>query len=175
MKKYFICLLSCLFLFGFYHISRGNVPKPDPCETDQQPGCSGYDDPETTEPGSSITPGATAYTAGEPLIEKVDDGMWYMKVDLKNASKPLVIHTVRYTTTSAGYSIETRAGNDSIPGKESPASMINRYEQAGRQARMAINPDGSGSLCMMIGRELKNSITGGRWQRPVADGLDILK
>ena len=111
----------------------------DPCETNPQPDCPGYVDPETPILGSSITIGAQNYTLDKKEIEKVDDGIWYMRVQLTNQSKPLIIHTVRYSTSNTGYSIETWIGRDSISGKETPSTMVERYEQNGRQVRVAIN------------------------------------
>ena len=152
MKKYFAFLIFSLIFGVFYTVSCSNDSKPNPCGTDPQPGCPDYIDPcdppipgcpDYVDPdpvlGSSITIGTSSYAVDESFMEKIDDGMWYMKVKLKNATKPLVVHAVRYTTAMPGYSIETWIANDSITGKESPGSMVNRYEKKGRQVRMAIN------------------------------------
>ena len=111
----------------------------DPCETDPQPGCPNYVDPDTPVFGNSITIGTTEYAIDEKKVEKVADGLWYVSAQVKNAAKPLIIHSLRYTTSTTGYSIETWVGNDSISGKETPSTMINRYEQSGRQVKAAIN------------------------------------
>jgi len=42
-------------------------------------------------------------------------------------------------------------------------------------ATNAINLDGGGSSCMVVDKQAKNTIIGGTWQRPVADGLAIIK
>ena len=126
----------------------------DPCETDPQPGCPDYVDPCETDPkpgcpnfvdndppvlGVSITIGANSYTVSEKLVEKLDDGIWYMNIQLKNSTKPLVVHTVRYATGITGYGIETWVAHDCITGRESPGSMVKRYEDSSREVRMAIN------------------------------------
>ena len=167
MKKHFVLFL-CLLTIVLWNGSCNNDPKTDPCETDPQPGCPNYVDPCETDPqpgcpnyvdpceddpqpgcpnydpetpvlGNTITIATVDYAIDETKIEKIDDGFWYMSIQLKNATKPLVIHTLRYTTTTTGYSIETWVGNDSITGKERPSAMADRYEKAGRQVRMAIN------------------------------------
>lgn len=97
-----------------------------------------YPDSEPV-PGNSITIGTVNYTVDVTKVEKIEDGIWYMYAQTKNANKPLVIHTVRYTTTTPGYVIETWVGNDSISGKESPQNMVSRYERAGREVKMSVN------------------------------------
>ena len=80
------------------------------------------------------------YTVTETQTEEVEDGIWYMKATVADATRPLVIHTVRYHTSYyQQYSIETWVAHDSIRGKESPGAMVNRYAQAGKDVRMAIN------------------------------------
>jgi hypothetical protein len=108
----------------------------DPCETNPQPGCPNYDvDPVLA---STITIGTTTY-AVETFQEEFEDGFWYLKAQVKNAGKPLVIHAVRYNTHTTGYSIEAWSGKDSLSGKETPSAMVNRYTAAGRQVKVAIN------------------------------------
>jgi len=153
MKKYFV-FIFCFLLMGAFWIGSCGESKPDPCETDPgpecpnyvdpceidpQPGCPNYVDPEMPVLASSITIGTVEYVVDDKKIEKLDDDLWYMYAQTKNAAKPLIIHSVRYTTTSTGYGIETWVGNDSITGKERPQAMVNRYEQAGREVKMVIN------------------------------------
>jgi exopolysaccharide biosynthesis protein len=87
----------------------------------------------------TITLGTTTYTVDDTYAEEFEDGFWYLRAQLTNANKPLVIHSVRYRTHTAGYSIEAWSGHDSIAGKERPSAMVNRYEAAGRQVKVAIN------------------------------------
>jgi hypothetical protein len=87
----------------------------------------------------TITLGTTTYTVDDTYAEEFEDGFWYLRAQLTNANKPLVIHSVRYRTHTAGYSIEAWSGKDSINGKETPSAMVNRYETAGRQVKVAIN------------------------------------
>ena len=91
------------------------------------------------ELGEVITIGNVDYNVASTKLEKIDDGFWYFSAKITDSRKPLVIHTVRYDISSPGYSIETWVGNDSITGRNSPSAMVNRYEQAGREVRMAIN------------------------------------
>ena len=124
----------------------------DPCETNPQPGCPNYVDPCETNPqpgcpnydpdpvlANSITVGTTIYTVDETSKNEFEDGFWYLKAQLKNASKPLVIHAVRYNTHKTGYSIEAWSGKDSLSGKETPLAMVNRYKAKGREVKVAIN------------------------------------
>ena len=190
MKKYFAFLL-CLITVSLYvaSCSKSTTPDPcianpqpgcpnyvdpciadpqpgcpnyvDPCETNPQPGCPNYVDPDAPVFGNAITIGTTEYTIDEKRVEKVADGFWYVYAQVKNAAKPLIIHSMRYTTTTAGYSIETWIGNDSITGKETPGHMINRYEQASREVKVAINggffgtATGAGPMAL----ELMNGVT----------------
>ncbi|MDR0714604.1 MAG: phosphodiester glycosidase family protein [Bacteroidales bacterium] len=133
----------------------------DPCETNPQPGCPNYVDPETPSLAGSLTLGATACTVDSVSIEKVDDGLWYFYVQLKNAGLPLVIHTLRYTTDAAGYGVEAWSGHDSIMGKERPSAMVNRYEQAGREVKVAINGGFYGTAVdgTPVGMEVINGMT----------------
>ncbi|MDR1668003.1 MAG: phosphodiester glycosidase family protein [Bacteroidales bacterium] len=108
----------------------------DPCETDPQPGCPNYEMPLIA---GKLTLGTTEYTVDSTHIEKLEEGFWYLYAQLKNEDKPLVIHSLRYSTGTAGYSIETWSGQDSVAGKERPSAMVNRYEQAGRQVKVAVN------------------------------------
>jgi len=89
--------------------------------------------------GNSIRIGNVNYTVDVTKVEKIEDGIWYLYAQTKNASKPLVLHSVRYTTTTPGYVIETWVGNDSVSGKESPQNMVNRYERAEREVKMSVN------------------------------------
>ena len=89
--------------------------------------------------GNSIRIGNVNYTVDVTKVEKIEDGIWYLYAQTKNASKPLVLHSVRYTTTTPGYVIETWVGNDSVSGKESPQNMVNRYESVGREVKMSVN------------------------------------
>jgi hypothetical protein len=72
-------------------------------------------------------------------MDEFENGFWYLKAQLTNATKPLVIHAVRYNTHTTGYRIEAWSGRDSLSGKETPLTMVNRYEAAGRQVKMTIN------------------------------------
>ena len=182
MKKYFTFFASFLLVGALWFAACGDNSKPDPCETDPQPGCPNYVDPcETdpqpgcpnyvdpceidpqpdcpnyvdpceTDPGpdcpnydeppnlrSSITIGSTTYLVDEKRVEKIDNGLYYMYAQIKNTAKPLIIHSVRFTTSSTAYAIETWVGNDCVTGKETPAQMVNRYEQEGREVKVAIN------------------------------------
>ena len=141
MKKYFVFLLCGLVMFGLgYESCSKDDPDPividDPVEPPEPPEPP---DPELPVLAGSISIGAVNYTVDSTYTEKIEDGFWYLYVQLKNENKPLIIHSLRYTTGTSGYSIETWIGNDSITGKETPEAMVNRYEQAGRQVRMAIN------------------------------------
>jgi len=89
--------------------------------------------------GNSIKIGNVNYTVEVTKVEKIEDGIWYLYAQTKNASKPLVLHSVRYNTTTPGYVIETWVGNDSVSGKESPQNMVNRYERSGREVKMSVN------------------------------------
>jgi hypothetical protein len=72
-------------------------------------------------------------------MDEFENGFWYLKAQLTDANKPLVIHAVRYNTHTSGYRIEAWSGRDSLSGKETPLTMVNRYETAGRQVKVAIN------------------------------------
>jgi exopolysaccharide biosynthesis protein len=120
------------------YISVTVVQNDDPCVVDPHPDCPGYVDPDPV-PGSSITIGSVRYTVDEKRVEKIEDGIWYLYAQIKNAGKPLIIHSVRYTTAYTGYAVEAWVANDSISGKESPQNMVNRYEKAGREVKMAVN------------------------------------
>jgi hypothetical protein len=113
-----------------------NYVDPDPCATNPQPGCPNYDvDPAWA---STITIGATTYDVAT-TIDELEDGFWYLKAQVTNADKPLVIHAVRYNTHTTGYRIEAWSGHDSLSGKETPSAMVNRYEAAGREVKVTIN------------------------------------
>ena len=64
MKEYFAFLLFFLMLCGFFTVSCGNDPRPDPCETDPQPGCPNY-----VDPCDSSQPGCPDYVDPEPVLE----------------------------------------------------------------------------------------------------------
>jgi hypothetical protein len=123
----------------------------DPCETNPQPGCPNYVDPciANPQPGcsnydvdpawaSTITIGATTYDV-TTTINELEDGFWYLKAQVTNASKPLVIHAVRYNTHTTGYRIEAWSGKDSLNGKETPSALVTRYAAAGREVKVTIN------------------------------------
>jgi exopolysaccharide biosynthesis protein len=104
-----------------------------------QPGCPDYDPVPTPTLAGAITLGTTTYTVDDTYMEEFEDGFWYLRAELKNANKPLIIHSVRYRVSTTGYSIEAWSGKDSINGKETPSTMVNRYEAVGRQVKVAIN------------------------------------
>jgi hypothetical protein len=154
MKKV-IPLLSYLMIgLAVYTGCSSSNSDPDPCETNPQPGCPNYVDPCVANPqpgcpdydpvptptlASTITLGTTTYTVDDTSMEEFEDGFWYLYARLENANKPLIIHSVRYRTSTTGYSIEAWSGKDSINGKETPSAMIDRYEAVGRRVKMAIN------------------------------------
>ena len=163
MKKCYLCYLTV----GLMLCAGCTGNNTDPCETDPQPGCPNYVDPCKTNPqpgcpnyvdpceidpqpgcpnyeagpdlASSITIGTTDYTVDNTHKESFANGFWYLYVQLKNSGKPLVIHAVRYATDVAGYSIEAWSGLNVITGKETPSAMVNRYAEAGREVKVAIN------------------------------------
>jgi exopolysaccharide biosynthesis protein len=104
-----------------------------------QPGCPDYDPVPVPVLAGTITLGTTAYTVDDTYMEEFEDGFWYLRAKLENTDKPLIIHSVRYRTSATGYSIEAWSGKDSINGKERPSAMVDRYETAGRQVKVAIN------------------------------------
>ncbi|GHT12757.1 hypothetical protein AGMMS4956_07860 [Bacteroidia bacterium] len=144
MKKYLVILWS-MFMLCFCIGSCKDDPKTElpveiaSCETHPQPGCPNYVDPEIPTLSAKITVGTTEYTVDSTHIEKIEDGFWYLYAQLKNGNKPLIIHSLRYTTSVSGYGIETWVGQDSVSGKERPSAMVDRYERAGRQVKAAIN------------------------------------
>jgi len=167
MKKYFLFIAGCLLTGAVWVGSCGGDSKPDPCEIYSQPGCPNYIDPCEIKPqpgcpnyidpcetnpqpgcpnygeepvlGNSIAIGTASYTVDVSRIEKIDNGFYYMYVQIKNAAKPLIIHTVRYSTSTTGYNIEAWIGKDLVTGRERPQEMVERYEQAGREVKMVIN------------------------------------
>jgi hypothetical protein len=88
---------------------------------------------------TTITLGATPYTVDETEMDEFENGFWYLKARLTNATNPLVIHAVRYNIHTTGYRIEAWSGRDSLSGKETPLTMVNRYEAANRQVKVTIN------------------------------------
>jgi exopolysaccharide biosynthesis protein len=154
MKKVFPLLCYLMIGLAIYTGCSSSNTDPDPCETDPQPGCPNYVDPCVANPqpgcpdydpvptptlASTITLGTTTYTVDDTSMEEFEDGFWYLYARLENANKPLIIHSVRYRTSTTGYSIEAWSGKDSINGKETPSAMVNRYEAVGRRVKMAIN------------------------------------
>jgi len=165
MKKFNVFLYCFLIIV----LACSKDPKPDPCETDPQPGCPNYVDPCEIDPqpgcpnyvdpceinpqpgcpnyvdpdipvlNNTITIGSVSYTVDSTYTKKIEDGFWYVFAQIKNTSKPLIIHSLRYETGNSGYSIETWVGKDSVTGKETPQAMVARYEQAGREVRAVIN------------------------------------
>lgn len=137
MRTYFLlCFLTIGLLCGA-GCASGNGDD-DPCLANPQPGCPNYVDPDPTL-ANTITLGSVAYTVDSTYMEKLEDGFWYLYAQLKNASKPLVIHAVRFRCNTPGYTIEAWSGKDSINGKETPSAMVSRYAAAGRQVKVAIN------------------------------------
>ena len=137
MKKYFAVIFCSLMMTGFWLKSCKTDPDPDLCELDPQPGCPNY-------LGANITLGTISSPNSQEIserhVEKIEDGIWYMRAKVAHATRPLVMHTVRFTTDYFNqYSIETWVANDSISGKESPGALVTRYGNAGKDVRMAIN------------------------------------
>jgi hypothetical protein len=140
-----------LYLFIIAALAAAGCSNSDPCETNPQPGCPNYVDICIANPkpgcpnydadpvlAGTITLGSATYTV-ETTMEEFEDGFWYLKVRVKEAGRPLIIHAVRYNTHAAGYSIEAWSGQDSLPGRERPSAMVSRYATAGREVKVAIN------------------------------------
>ena len=125
-------------------IRKWTVEALDPCILETIPGCYGYHDTEPPALGNTITLGTLANPTNHAVsgmyMEKIDDGFWLMRCSVAHATRPLVMHTVRFTTDYYNqYSVETWVARDSISGKESPGAMVTRYGNAGREVRLATN------------------------------------
>ena len=136
------------------------VTVEDPCDANPFPGCPNYEESEPTL-ADVITIGAVNYTVDATTVEKIDDGFWYLSAQVTDANKPLIIHSLRYTASMRGYSIESWIGRDSITGKEAPSTMVNRYALTGREVKVAINGGfyGTGNGEGPMGLEIMNGVT----------------